>query len=128
MSVYKGSLKVDNVTPALLIDEAHKEGVHLICTSLDHKHTYFDVYVEQEAPPIEPPTIIGTSAPGIETDVHKVEPVGAAAKNKMKVDGVWKRLPKGSTKEKQMLDTLLAAMDEKFAEKFEEFFKRLGGA
>jgi hypothetical protein len=70
-------------------------------------------------------TVRGVSAPGIETDVHKAEPVGAAAKNKIKVDGKWEKMPKGDSKETQMIKSIAQILDKKFGEFFDQF-KGLG--
>lgn len=68
------------------------------------------------------PAVSGVSAPGIETDVYKAEPVGAAAKNKIKLtDGQWKKMPKGDTRETQMIKTIIQALDERFEELFGKF-------
>ena len=116
LTIEEGSLWVDNPNPLVLIDEAKKEGISLICTKIDNGGSYYDVYVEQA------PTIIGTSAPGIETDVYKAEPVGAAAKRKVKVGGVWKEPRKGAPPDQALVDAIMQQVEEKL----EEFLKMIG--
>ena len=116
LTIEESSLWIDNQLPLMLIEEAKKEGITLICTKIDDGGSYYDVYVEQA------PKIIGTSPPGIETDVYKAEPVGAAALEKKKVGGVWQQPKKGASQDQYLVDMIM----QKVEERFEEFIKSLG--